>query len=130
MTEVAGEKVTEHRPRFELLAFDKIALGDEPVYLVKGLIPRTGLIVVWGPPKCGKSFWTFDLVMHIALGWGYRDRRTRQGAAVYCAFEGADGFKARVEAYRREHAVTDPPFYLVPAVVNLTQDHQHLIASI
>jgi hypothetical protein len=31
--------------------------------------PRVGLILVWGPPKCGKSFWTFDTVMHIALGW-------------------------------------------------------------
>ena len=27
-------------------------------------IPRVGLVVVWGPPKCGKSFWAFDLAMH------------------------------------------------------------------
>ena len=28
----------------------------------------TGLAVVWGAPKCGKSFWTFDVLMHVALG--------------------------------------------------------------
>jgi hypothetical protein len=24
-------------------------------YLVKHLIPRVGMVVVWGPPKCGKA---------------------------------------------------------------------------
>jgi hypothetical protein len=59
-------------PRFKLVPFDKISVGSERVYLVKGIIPRLGLVVIWGPPKCGKSFWTYDLAMHIALGWEYR----------------------------------------------------------
>jgi hypothetical protein len=28
-------------------------------YLVKGFIPKKGMVFVWGPPKCGKSFWVF-----------------------------------------------------------------------
>ena len=71
------------------------------MYLVKGIIPRAGLVVVWGPPKCGKSFWTFDLVMHVALAWDYRGRRVQHGAVVYLALEGGKGFEARVEAFRR-----------------------------
>jgi hypothetical protein len=86
--------------------------------------------VVWGPYKCGKSFWTFDLVMHIALGWDYRGRRTRGGPTVYCAFEGADGFKKRAEAFRRKHGIQKAPFYLAPALVNLIADHPQLVASI
>jgi hypothetical protein len=42
--------------RIKLIPFDKIKLGTEPRYLVKGIIPRESLAVVWGPPKCGKSF--------------------------------------------------------------------------
>ena len=42
--------------RFELVRFDQIKLPTDPAYLVKGLTPREGLCVVWGPPKCGKSF--------------------------------------------------------------------------
>src|SRR5262245_44417744 len=61
--------------RIRLIPFDEIKLGREPRYLVKGIIPREGLVVVWGPPKCGKSFWTFDVAMHVALNWLYRDRR-------------------------------------------------------
>jgi hypothetical protein len=58
MTEVPEGKVVEIEPRFRLIPFDAVTVGSERVYLVKGLIPRTGLIVAWGPPKCGKSFCT------------------------------------------------------------------------
>ena len=77
------------RKRFELIPFDKIAFDTTPAYLVKGLIPRVGLCVVWGPPKCGKSFLVFDMLMHVALDWQYRGRRVRQGDVVYCALEDA-----------------------------------------
>ena len=54
-------------PRFKLIPFADLKSTTTPSYLVKGLIPRVGMALVWGPPKCGKSFWVFDLVMHVAL---------------------------------------------------------------
>jgi hypothetical protein len=119
--------------RFELIPFDKINLDPTPAYLVKGLIPRIGLIVVWGPPKCGKSCFTFDLAMHVALGWEYHGRRVQQGAVVYCALEGAEGFRARVEAFRQRKMVeiaSDVPFYLVASPLALVKDRPALIAAI
>jgi AAA domain len=119
--------------RFQLVPFDGIQLDSTPPYLVKGLIPRTGLTVIWGPPKCGKSFWTFDLAMHIALGWEYRGRRVMQGAVVYCALEGAHGFRARVEAFRQAK-ITDGaanvPFFLISRPMTLAADHGFLIVAI
>jgi hypothetical protein len=97
------------------------------------LIPRSAFSVIWGPPKCGKSFVMFDMAMHIALGREYRGRRVEQGAVVYCAFEGAHGFLARVEAWRQEHLAeqADPvPFYLMPATLNLVQECGDLIEAI
>ena len=117
----------------KLVPFDQIELGTERTYLVKNLIPRTGLAVVWGPPKSGKSFWTFDLAMHVALGWDYRGRRVNQGPVVYCAFEGQNGIKARVEAFRQRHLQEDAeavPFYLQPIILDLVQDSPELIAAI
>jgi DNA replication protein DnaC len=32
------------------------------------------------------------------MGWEYCGRRVNQGAVVYCALEGAEGFRARIEA--------------------------------
>src|SRR5262249_60450326 len=95
------------RQRFQLRRFDELKIGTERPYLVKGLIPRTGLVVAWGPPKCGKSFWTFDLTLHIALGREYRGRRVQQGPTVYCAFEGGGGYNARAEAFRKRYRPED-----------------------
>jgi hypothetical protein len=63
--------------RFLLTRFNDIRLDTTSTYLVKGLIPRTGIVVIWGPPKCGKSFWVFDLVMRVAMNGAseYRGRR-------------------------------------------------------
>src|SRR5262249_56380267 len=114
------------KPRFKLRRFDELKIGTERTYLVKGLIPRTGLVVVWGPPKCGKSFWTFDLVLHVALGREYRGRRVQRGPVVYCAFEGGGGYSARAEAFRQrnlpeEHEPFD--FFLLDAQIDLVKYH-------
>ncbi len=120
----------KYHPRFELVRFEAVLLSTSAAYLVKGLIPRAGLTVVWGPPKCGKSFWAFDLAMHVARGVPYRGRRVQQGAVVYLALEGGYGFRARVDAYRRTHGIKDAPFYLVTDRTSLVQDVADLIADI
>jgi hypothetical protein len=95
---------------FPLRAFDSVRLQTERRnYLVKGLLANTGLAVIWGPPKCGKSFWAADLGMHIALGWDYRGHKVQQATVVYAALEGRHGFPARVEAFRRHHNVGQCP---------------------
>jgi len=121
------------KPRFELVPFDKIAFDATPSYLVKGVTPRVGLCVFWGPPKCGKSFLVFDLMMHVALDWQYRGRRVRHGAVVYCALEGCGAFANRVEAFRQERlaeAVDEVPFHLIASPLSLVADHVALVASI
>jgi AAA domain len=108
--------------RFQLKPFSTITISAAPSYLVKGVLPRIGLAVVWGPPKCGKSFWTFDLVMHVATGRRYRGRRVQQGVVVYLALEGGSGFAGRVEAWRQRHLADRPepvPFYLLDVPVDL-----------
>lgn len=121
------------KPRIELLAFNEIKLNTERRYLVKGLVPRSGLCVVWGPPKCGKSFWVFDLAMHVALDKAYRGRRVQSGAVVYCAFEGAHGFRARIEAFRQKFLTENAqpvPFFIESVTLDLVRDHAALIRAI
>src|SRR5262249_36402669 len=97
----------EFDQRFKLTAFKDVKIGTTTNYLVKGIVPREGLIVVWGPPKCGKSFWTFDLSMHVALDWKYRGCRVKQGRVVYLALEGRGGFAGRIEAFKKFHDLKD-----------------------
>jgi AAA domain len=132
---VAGS--TNQRRHFELIRFDEIKLGNRRRYVVKNLVPREGLIVVWGPPKCGKSFWLSDLALHVALGWPYRERRVEAGAVIYVTCEGQSGFPARIEAFRRRKLadnntdpLLDPPFFLLPTRLDLVGEIDALIADI
>jgi hypothetical protein len=122
------------QPRnFTLKAFDDIKMSTASSCIVRGLIPRGGLVVVWGPPKCGKSFLVFDLTMHIALGWDYRGHRVQQGAAVYLALEGGSGFAKRVEAWRQRHLAEDHdavPFWLLDVPVDVIADRDRLEQTI
>jgi hypothetical protein len=124
---------TGKQSRIRLVAFDDIELGRQQRHLVKGLIPRTGLIVVWGPPKSGKSFWTFDVVMHVALDRPYRGRRVDHGAVVYCAFEGQTGIEARCAAFRKRFLAAEHErvqFYLEPITPDLVKAAPELTAAI
>src|SRR5215469_17081886 len=134
---VAGNGVTAVEakpPRFPLVRFSDLQLdASEVVYVVKGIIPRTGLVAVWGPPKCGKSFWLFCLLLYVTFNWVYRGHRVTQGPVVYCAFEGANGFKRRAAAFRKHYNIPDDqdvPFYLSPLRMDLVKDHKALIQSI
>jgi hypothetical protein len=53
----------------------------------------------------------------------------QQGSVIYCAFEGAHGYRKRCEAFRRHHCLTDedPPLYIVPGRADLIKDHAALI---
>lgn len=124
------ERTPEPPSQIKLVAFDDIRLGTERRYLVEGLVPRVGLTVVWGPPKTGKSFWVFDLVMHVALGRSYRGLRVQSGVVIYCAFEGQTGIEARVEAFRQRFLAEEHepiPFYLEPVTLDLVEAHGDLI---
>jgi RecA-family ATPase len=127
-----GENGKTSPSQFTLVRFCDIQLGKEPPYLVRNLIPREGLAVVWGPPKCGKTFWAFDVMMHVALGWEYRNCRVEQGTVVYIACEGERGLAARKEAFRQTHLTEndDPPFYLLTTRLDLAAQIDALIFEI
>src|SRR4029077_17636631 len=91
---IAHLETYQPKRKFRPVRFKDIRLKTDRPYLVKGIIPREGLVVVWGPPKCGKSFWTFDVAMHVALGWEYRGKRVQPGTVCYIACEGERGLGA------------------------------------
>jgi hypothetical protein len=130
----ANGKAKGNELRFKLTRFKDIELKTDRAYLIKGIIPREGLVVVWGPPKCGKSFWVYDVIMHIALSWDYRGRRVQQGNVVYVACEGERGLGARTAAFRQqklgEDRDADPPFFLLTTRLDLVADADALISDI
>ena len=123
----------QQKRRFIGRTWRAIGSNLNPNYLIKGVLPRDGLAVVWGAKKSGKSFWVFDLIMHIVTGRDYRGRQVRQGSVVYIALEGSSGFDNRVDAWRQSYCTEsddDLPFLLINERLNLAEDYRELIAAV
>lgn len=75
----------------------------QPGWAVKGLIPQTGLAVVYGPSGAGKSFLLLDMVCAIAEGADWFGRRTTKAPIIYLCLEGAPGFVSRIRAWETAH---------------------------
>jgi hypothetical protein len=131
--EAAAEQTTP-KFRFRLVRFCDLRPGmDETPCLIDELIPLAGLVIVWGQAKCLKSFTMLDAMLHVAKGWEWHSRCVQQGAVVYCAFEGAHGYKKRIAALRRHYNLAeddDVPLFVMPGNANLIADHRTLIKDI
>lgn len=90
-------------------------------WLVKGLVPRTGITVVYGPSGAGKSFVALDIAMAVSRGEPWRGRRTEKGAVLYLAPDGGGMFINRIVAYcqRRGIAYSDHAVFSVTCGIDL-----------
>jgi hypothetical protein len=85
--------------RFRVQPAFEFASGKPPKWLIKELLPKAGLGVVFGASGSGKSFFVLDLLGAIARGEEWRGLKTFVGRCVYIAAEGAGGFRSRLRAY-------------------------------
>lgn len=76
-----------------------IAAGHGAQWLVKGIIPRAELAVIFGQSGSGKTFWVMDVALCIARGEPWNGKKTTQGQVLYIAAEGAEGVRKRMRAY-------------------------------
>ncbi|GJE13386.1 AAA family ATPase [Methylobacterium longum] len=115
-----GEQARQ-RPSFPILHVDDLEIGDEPTWLIEGLLPASGFGIVYGPPKSLKSFLLADAMFHVAMGRTWAGREVMQGAVIYVTGEGVEGFKRRLIAMRRHYAVEGRrvPFLMVPVAPDL-----------
>jgi DNA primase catalytic core len=90
-------------------------------WLIKGILPARETTALTGASGSGKTFEAFNMCMHIAMGWDYRGRRTKQGLVIYCAPEGGVGAVDRMRAYRRHYniALEGVPFEMLPRQFNI-----------
>lgn len=105
--QVAASAAPVKAPRFTPVppaAFLKRKPGS---WIIKGIVPRAGLAVIYGASGSGKTFLTLDMVGAIARGVPWRGATVQKGRVVYVVAEGASGFRNRLEAYCDFHGV-DP----------------------
>ena len=91
---------TRNPEHFEVLYDKELAGRPRPRWLVKKVIPETGIGVIYGDSGTFKSFLTLDLLAHIAHGREWFGFKVRPAPTIYIPYEGQGGVPKRVEAWR------------------------------
>ena len=92
-------------------------------YLIKSLLDKRAMSVIYGASNSGKTFLALDIAIHIAMGEDWRGQRTRQGKVVYIAGEGGIGLYERLSAFKLHHELDyEPDVYIIPTTVSLCGD--------
>lgn len=89
--------------RFGPVPIYDVTLRPSMDWLIKGVLPKGELGVLFGASGSGKTFVALDLAFTIARGVAWRERRTTRGRVVVIAAEGGAGVGKRGEAYAQYH---------------------------
>jgi hypothetical protein len=110
-------------PRFHFEPVHTFSSATALPWIIKGVLPKAGLAVVYGASGSGKSFAVLDMALAIARGALWRGRKVRQGRVAYIAAEGADGFRKRLAAYAQHQQVdlATVPMTVLNAAPNLLE---------
>lgn len=117
--------------RFKLIGGQQLQLLPPINWVIKGVLPTTGLAAFFGPSASGKSFLALDAAAAIASGTPWFGHRTQMVPVIYIALEGEAGYRSRVLAWEREHGQPLPAamgFLMQPFKISDPQDVADLAA--
>jgi hypothetical protein len=120
----APAPVAAPKPRFPMLSLDELFERPAPDWTIEGVLPRTGLGCIFGPPGSGKSFAAVDLALTVASAGHFCGACVSGGPVIYVAPEDDHGIQVRFQAAVRARSRGQAPIRVVPAALNLTSpDH-------
>lgn len=91
-----------------LLTLEEFVQRPSVSYLVRSVVPARSIVVMFGPPKSGKTFSATDLAMHCAHGIDWHGCRIPKPLRVaFLAGEGLSGLKLRLYAWQTWHDTSE-----------------------
>lgn len=119
------------RKRFPTFKQSDIEDFPDIQFLVKDILPTTGVSLLVAPSGTGKTYYLIDLANHVARNMEWNGRKTKSGQVLFIYLEGKLGLKPREKAWRKYHGLgmTDNIDYMsVP--MDLMKDHEYIDAVI
>jgi hypothetical protein len=128
-------ETTEPRGVFKPRTLVELERQKPPEWLIKGVMPKGELGVIFGASGSGKTFVVLDLAFAIARGIDWRGKRTKKGRVVIIAAEGGGAFAIRAKAYAKYHGLRldeIPDIFVITAAPNFLEgdDIADIIAEI
>lgn len=96
---------SRHRPhlRYALLAASEVSRMPSISWLIRNILPTSGLASIYGASMSGKSFLAIDMAAAIAEGKSWFNHRAKSAPVVYLALEGEHGIRQRLKAWETHH---------------------------
>lgn len=120
--------------RFPATPAGVFSMREPPPWIIKGILPKADLGVLYGASGSGKSFAVLDMALAVARGIDWRGARVRQGNVIYIAAEGGGGVASRLKAYSLHHQVSlaGVPLAIIHATPNflIEEDITAVVESI
>jgi hypothetical protein len=96
------------------------ALSNPARPLIKGLVDRGTLSIMYGRPGSGKSFLGMDLGYHVGKGGAWAGMKVHGGSVIYVAAEGGEGVYRRMAALAKHYGdLTDSALHILPHSLDL-----------
>jgi hypothetical protein len=86
-----------------LLSVSQLRCLPRRGYLIDGLLPLVGLVILHGDPRSFKTFIALTMALCIAAGVPFFGRAAAQRRVVYVALEGHSGLWPRIAAWLSRH---------------------------
>ena len=94
---------------------------EAPFDFVEDLLIDGNSSIVFGESNVGKTFFAFDLGIHVAMGKPWLGKDIDQGGVLYVAAEGGGSIQKRLDAFYDYYDLNDKdiPFWYLPVQVDL-----------
>ncbi|MEO8313251.1 MAG: AAA family ATPase [Pseudomonadota bacterium] len=122
----------EVSPTLEFESLEQFVRPSKVSWHIRQLLPADSIIVVFGPPKSGKTFAVTDLVMHGAHGMHWHGHNVKRPLNVaFLAGEGRTGLKVRLHAWMQEHGTElKGEFMLLPEAMSLPERYLEIVDAL
>ncbi len=104
----AEETEEEEKPNTRRIRFvEDSDIENRPLrtWIIPGILPQSGIAMLFGAPGTYKSFLAIDWALAIGYGRGWAGRATKQGPVAYIAAEGSFGLSSRIKAWKHYNQV-------------------------
>lgn len=99
-----------------------------PAYIIRPLLARRAVHVVYGDANCGKTFFALDLSARIACGGDWQGKSITPAPVLYVAAEGHGGIPKRLRALMQQYpALVAAPLRIIRQSVDLIDEAGDLL---
>jgi len=106
-----------------LLTAGELKALPQVEYLIKGILPATGISACYGASGSGKTFLVTDLGISLAIGLDWYGRKVKKCPVTFIVLEGSGGLTKRFQAWESHFNET------IPDTVNVYIDTFSLMTS-